>query len=286
MTCQHQANEPEWLLLAAEIPSVTFSGLKLHISLFRVEQSNRSQRRLDSHQYLLPGLVARCLNFELFLTFTTFNIAVVQPFSCSSILSDVCSHKSIFASIFPEWYSMAALLLFASVFEAVWAPRICWLSFDKEFIPAFICEMDPDSYLSRKMCVGLQIARAIWIGWFGLMWFAVNLPQLVNAYCMFALWLGLVPAAMQELRCMNGCVWIAPITTLRCSNTPHFSAAAQRLQNVPSTKTHTQTSPQPTHTYTHLPPTDIWHALISHSAYKYHRRSGTFFFFFLLAGKN
>lgn len=129
--------------------SVTFSGLKLHITLFRAEQSNRSrQRRLNSHQYLLPSLAARCLNFELFLTFATFNIAFVQPFSCSSILSDVCSHK--YALIFPEWYSIAALLLFTSVFEAVWAPRICWLSFDKEFIPAFSCEMDPDSYLSWK----------------------------------------------------------------------------------------------------------------------------------------
>lgn len=149
--------------------SVTFSGLKLHITLFRVEQSNRSrQRRLDSHQYLLPFLVDKYLNFELFLTFVTFNSAVAQPFSCSSIFSDVCSHK--YTLIFPEWYSIAALLPFASVFEAVWAPRICWLSFDKEFIPAFSCEMDPDSYLSQKK-VRLPANSESHLNW--MIWFNV-----------------------------------------------------------------------------------------------------------------
>lgn len=105
------------------------------------------------------------------------------------------------------------------------------------------------------MCVGLQIVRAIWIGWFGLMWSAVNLPQLVNVYCMFALWLALVPAAMQELRSVD-CTNHHTMMLKRCSLQRSCSKITECAQHQ---NTHRQTSPQPTHTYTHLQPTDIWH---------------------------
>lgn len=105
-------NDCSWLQTSL---SVTFSGLKLHITLFGVEQSNRSrQRRLDSQQYL-SCLVARCLNFELFLTFATPpTLLLFSRFHAHlSFLMSAHTKKHWFSL---ERYSIAALLLLGSVF--------------------------------------------------------------------------------------------------------------------------------------------------------------------------